>query len=80
METMKFGLMLTIIPFIVIFQFITVWWAVADISVKKIRGARRAWWTFLVILMPPVGTLIYSFLNRDGDIAPPHTNAPIKVN
>ena len=55
METIKFGLMLTVIPFITIFLFITIWWALVDISVKKIKGSERALWTLLVILLPAVG-------------------------
>lgn len=80
METIKFGLMLTVIPFIVIFQFITIWWALADMSVKKIRGSKRALWTLLIILMPPLGSLLYTFLNREGEIVPSHNPAPLKAN
>ncbi|MCM2357659.1 MAG: hypothetical protein NDI77_05880 [Geobacteraceae bacterium] len=70
METIKFGLMLTVIPFIVIFMFITIWWALVDISVKKIRGPKRALWTLLVILLPPVGTLLYSSLGKEREATP----------
>lgn len=80
MDTIRFGLILTIIPFVVIFQFLTIWWAVADMSVKKVKGSKRTLWTLLVILLPPLGSLLYTFLNRDGDIAPLHNAAPLKAN
>ncbi len=70
METIKFGLMLTVIPFAVIFLFITIWWALVDISVKKIKGPERALWTMLVILLPAVGSLLYSSLIKTREITP----------
>ncbi len=70
METIKFGLMLTVIPFITIFLFITIWWALVDISVKKIKGPERALWTMLVILLPAVGSLLYSSLIKTREITP----------
>ncbi len=70
METIKFGLMLTVIPFAAIFMFITIWWAIVDISVKKIKGPRRALWTLLVILLPAIGTLLYTSLTKVREIAP----------
>ena len=70
METIKFGLMLTVIPFAAIFAFITIWWALVDISVRKIKGPRRAVWTLLIILLPAIGTLLYSSLARVREIAP----------
>jgi hypothetical protein len=70
METIKFGLMLTIIPFAAIFLFITVWWALVDISVKKIKGPKRALWTLLVILFPAVGSLLYSSMTKMREITP----------
>lgn len=69
METIKFGLMLTVIPFVTIFFFITIWWALVDISVKKIRGPERALWTMLVILLPALGALLYSSLTKAREIA-----------
>lgn len=70
METIKFGLMLTVIPFITIFLFITIWWALVDISVKKIKGPERALWTMLVILLPAVGSLLYSSSTKAREVAP----------
>ena len=64
METIKFGLLLTIIPFFVIFQAITVWWALVDLTVSKIKGTERTMWTLLVILLPPVGAFLYNFMAR----------------
>src|SRR5260370_41697091 len=68
METIKFGLMLTVIPFLAIFLIITIWWALTDISVRKIKGPKRALWTVLVILLPPLGSLLYTSMNRERDI------------
>lgn len=65
METIKFGLLLTLIPFFVIFQFITVWWAIADIYLRKIKGTKRALWVLTVIAMPPFGPFLYGYLNRE---------------
>lgn len=70
METIKFGLMLTAVPFIAIFLIITIWWALTDISVRKIKGHRRTLWTLLVILLPPLGSLLYTSLNRERNITP----------
>lgn len=80
MESIKFGLILTVIPFIVIFQFITVWWAIADMSVKKIKGPKRALWVLLIILMPPVSSLLYSYLNRQRETVPSHAVATAEAN
>ncbi len=70
METLKFGLMLTIIPFTLVFLFITIWWALVDMSVKKVTGPKRTLWTLLVILLPPVGSLLYSSLNKGREVTP----------
>lgn len=70
METIKFGLMLSIIPFIVIFLVITIWWALVDMSVRKIAGPKRALWTLLVILLPPVGSFLYNSLNKEREVTP----------
>jgi uncharacterized membrane protein YhaH (DUF805 family) len=64
METLKFGLMLTIIPFTAIFMVVAIWWALVDISVRKLKGAERAMWTLLVILLPPIGSIIYNYSFR----------------
>lgn len=69
METLKFGLMLTIIPFSLIFLFITIWWAMVDMSVRKITGLKRAIWSMVVILLPPVGAILYNYMVRQPDIA-----------
>ena len=69
METLKFGLMLTIIPFTLVFMFITIWWAMVDMSVRKITGLKRVLWSMVVILLPPVGALLYNFVVRQRDIA-----------
>lgn len=61
MDTLKFGLMLTIIPFTAIFMIVAIWWALVDISVRKLKGAERALWTLLVILLPPIGSFIYNY-------------------
>jgi hypothetical protein len=68
METLKFGLMLTIIPFTLVFLFITIWWAMIDMSVRKITGLKRVLWSVAVILLPPVGALLYNFVVRQRDI------------
>ena len=70
METIKFGLMLTVIPFATIFLFITIWWALVDMSVKKVTGPKRTLWTLLVILLPPVGSLLYGSLNKGREVTP----------
>lgn len=69
METLKFGLMLTIIPFTMIFMFITIWWALVDISVRKLTGMRRVIWSLIVIFTPPVGAILYNVMVRQRDIA-----------
>ncbi|HEY6872856.1 MAG TPA: PLDc N-terminal domain-containing protein [Geobacteraceae bacterium] len=69
METLKFGLMLTIIPFSLICLFITIWWALVDMSVRKVTGLKRAIWSMVVILLPPVGAILYNFLVRQPAIA-----------
>jgi uncharacterized membrane protein YhaH (DUF805 family) len=61
METLKFGLMLTLIPFTAIFMVVAIWWALVDISVRKLKGVERALWTLLVILLPPVGSVVYNY-------------------
>ncbi|MBI2355463.1 MAG: hypothetical protein HYV06_10660 [Deltaproteobacteria bacterium] len=78
MENIKFGLLLTAIPFIVIFQFICIWWALADIAVRKIKGPKRAFWTLLAIILPPVGPLLYTYLSREREreIEQPRTPVP----
>ena len=69
METLKFGLMLTIIPFSIVFMFITIWWAMVDMTVRKVTGVRKALWSMVVIFLPLVGVLLYNFVVRQRDIA-----------
>lgn len=81
MDTIKFGLILTVIPFVVIFQLITIWWALADISVKRVKGPKRALWTLLIVfLLPPVGSLLYNSLNKEKVISPPHSATPAEAS
>lgn len=70
METIKFGLMLSVIPFIAIFLVITIWWALVDMSVRKITGPKRALWTLLVVFLPPVGSFLYNSLNKEREVTP----------
>jgi hypothetical protein len=69
METLKFGLMLTIIPFSIVFMFITIWWAMVDMSVRKVTGVKKAFWSLAVVFLPVVGVLLYNFAVRQRDIA-----------
>ena len=64
LETVKFGLLLTIIPFSVIFLFITVCWALVDMSVREVTVSRRIMWTVAVIALPLVGPIAYNYLVR----------------
>jgi hypothetical protein len=64
LETIKFGLLLTIIPFSAIFLFITVCWALMDMSLRKVSGSRRIIWTLAVIALPLVGPIAYNYLVR----------------
>lgn len=64
METVKFGLMLSIIPFTVIFLIITIWWALVDLSLRRIDRIRKVRWALLILLLPPVGSFLYNLLVR----------------
>lgn len=64
METIKFGLMLSIIPFTGIFLAITIWWALVDLSLRRIGGVRKVKWIMLIILLPPIGSYLYNLLVR----------------
>ena len=64
LETIKFGLLLSIIPFSVIFLFLTVVWALVDISLREVSGARRVLWTLAVIALPLAGPIAYNYLVR----------------
>lgn len=70
METIKFGLLLTIIPFTVIFLVITIWWALVDMTARKLKGNQRAFWTLMVVLFPPLGAVVYHLAKRGGSL--PH--------
>lgn len=60
METFKFGLLTSIIPFTAIFLFLTVAWALVDISVRRLSTGKRALWSIVVIALPVVGVLLYN--------------------
>ncbi len=64
LETIKFGLLLTIIPFSAIFLFITVCWALMDMSLREVSGARKIIWTMAVIMLPIAGPIAYNYLVR----------------
>jgi uncharacterized membrane protein YhaH (DUF805 family) len=65
METLKYGLQMTAIPFVTIILLTAIWWALVDLSVKKVKGRKRALWTLLVILLPPIGTLLYNLMHKE---------------
>jgi hypothetical protein len=64
METLKLGMILSIIPFSAIFLFLTIAWALVDISVRKLTGSRRAIWSVVVVVLPLVGAILYNFKVR----------------
>lgn len=64
MEALTHCLSLTVVPFLCIFAVISVWWGLVDLSVRKIKGRKRALWTLLVILLPPIGTLLYTSMHK----------------
>ncbi|HEY4744173.1 MAG TPA: PLD nuclease N-terminal domain-containing protein [Desulfuromonadaceae bacterium] len=63
-ETIKFGLMLTIMPFTVIFLCITIAWALVDLSYRNVSIHRRVFWALAVILLPLAGPIAYNYLLR----------------
>lgn len=63
-ESIKFGLLLTIIPFSVIFLIITVCWALMDMALREVYGSRRVMWTLAVIALPLAGPIAYNYLVR----------------
>jgi hypothetical protein len=67
METIKFGLLLSIIPFTLIFFVVAIWWALVDMSLRKITGAKRVIWTLLTVLFPPFGSIAYNYMVRMKD-------------
>jgi hypothetical protein len=69
METLKLGLMLSIIPFTAIFLFLTIAWALVDIYLRKLTGSRKAVWSLVVIVLPLLGSLLYNFKVRLPDLA-----------
>lgn len=68
METLKFGLMLTIIPFTLIFLVFTIAWALSDMSLRKLSKGKRVAWSMVIILLPPFGSLLYNSKVRVPDI------------
>lgn len=70
METIKFGLMLTVVPFITIFLIITVWWALADRTLKKIKGTKGTKRTLLAILLPPLGSHLSNSITEQQEDTP----------
>jgi hypothetical protein len=78
METLKFGLMLTIIPFSLVCLIITIWWALVDMSVRKVTGLKRAVWSMVVILLPPVGAILYNVMVRQPAIAGKYNASPAR--
>lgn len=70
METLKYGLAMTAIPFVSIFLLVGIWWALVDLSVKKVKGRKRAIWMLLVILLPPVGTILYNLMHKQEEATP----------
>jgi len=62
LQTIEFGLLLSIIPFTVIFLFITMWWALVDLSLREIATSLRIIWTLAVIVLPLVGPIAYYYL------------------
>jgi hypothetical protein len=59
-ETLKFGLLMSIIPFTAVFLFLTIAWALMDMSLRKLSGGRRAVWSVVVIAFPLLGVLLYN--------------------
>lgn len=64
LETIKFGLLLSIIPFTFIFLFITIAWALMDLSLRNVSASRRLFWTLAVIALPLAGPIAYNYLVR----------------
>lgn len=64
LETFKFGLLLSFIPFTVIFLFITAIWALVDLSLREVSGLKRFGWTLAVVLLPLAGPIAYNYLVR----------------
>lgn len=64
LETIKFGLLLTFMPFSVIFLFITACWALVDLSLHEVSGSRRVIWTLAVVVLPLIGPIAYNYLVR----------------
>lgn len=69
METLKLGMILSIIPFTAIFLFLTIAWALVDISLRKLSGSRKAVWSLVVIVFPLLGAILYNFKVRLPDLA-----------
>ena len=59
-----FGLISAIIPFTIIFLFITIAWALMDLSLRNVSASRRLFWTLAVIALPLAGPVAYNYLVR----------------
>ena len=64
LETFKFGMLLTIIPFSVIFLFITACWALMDMALREVSGLRRFFWTLAIVVLPLAGPIAYNYMVR----------------
>jgi hypothetical protein len=60
METLRLGLIVTVIPFTMIFLFTTIAWALADLSLRKLPSWKTVMWSLVIILFPPFGALLYN--------------------
>lgn len=69
METLKFGMIYSIVPFTLIFLFLTTVWALVDISLRKVTGSEKTIWSAVIILFPLLGALLYNFKVRLPDLA-----------
>ena len=64
LQIITFGLISAIIPFTVIFLFITIAWALMDLSLRNVSASRRLFWTLAVIALPLAGPVAYNYLVR----------------
>jgi len=81
LESIKFGLILTFIPFSLIFLLITACWALVDMSLREVSGSRRIVWSLAVIALPLVGPVAYNYLVRrsTGFKKPPVAELPSEL-
>jgi hypothetical protein len=64
LQIITFGLISAIIPFTFIFLFITIAWALIDLSLRNVSASRRMFWTLAVIALPLAGPVAYNYLVR----------------